>query len=257
MKKLIRRIIIAIGFFTVIPVPFIKWKDDDTKYLPLFIPLIGMIIGTIFYGLLFMIEQVEMSAFLNATIVVIFMAYITGGLHMDAFMDTCDAHFSRRDKEQKLIIMKDSNIGAFAALYLVLLILFKVAIVNELFINNYITVIVITIPVISRIYHSLLLLNTRFAKEDSLMNMYGKLSKKYQLIYLLYILMTFGFGYISGELLLVFGLHIMAIGYLIIYRRFALKQFGGITGDVIGAYIEIVEVLLLVGVLLYGTIYWG
>ncbi|KFZ26729.1 MAG: Cobalamin synthase [Candidatus Izimaplasma bacterium HR2] len=257
MKKIFKIFIISLGYFTTIPVPYLKWEDKLNKYIPLFIPLIGIIIGTIFFGLIKFMEIAPISSLLQSSIIVVFFIFITGGLHLDGFMDTCDAHFSRREIPKKLIIMKDSNVGAFAVVFLLVLFLIKLTVINEVVLNNDLVYIVILIPIISRIYESLLLLNTRKAKDSSLQAMYGSLSKKYQLVYVLYIIVTIIIGSLLNELLFVLTLHTIAILYLLYYKRFAIKQFGGITGDVVGAYVEIVEVILWTGVLLYGILYWG
>lgn len=253
MKKIFRLIILALGFFTTIPVPFLKWNEEDNKFLPLFIPFVGIIISGLFYGVLFILQLSDISILLQAIIIVSFFVFITGGLHMDAFMDTCDAHFSRRDMERKLEIMKDSNIGAFAALFLVVLLLLKVGFIYELLLHDVDLLFLVPIPFISRFMQSVLLLNTRFAKEDGLARMYGSLPKKNQLYFILYIIIFVLYLYVTSY---TYGvLVIFAALYYIYYKRFAIKQFGGITGDVIGAYIEIVEVVMYAGIIIYGVAY--
>ncbi len=256
MNKIFKRFIMTIGFFTTLRVPFIEWNEEDNKYIPVFIPLIGVVISIFLYGVIWLIGNLYFSPLFSSMVIVVYFIFITGGLHLDAFMDTCDAHFSRRDIPKKLIIMKDSNIGAFAAVFLFVLLASKLVIINEIIIQNKLTNLILLIPIISRIFQSILLLNTKFAKEDTLASMYGKLSKKYQIFFILYLILVVAFGVLISELYNTIFMILIATIYLLIYRKVALKQFGGITGDIIGAYIEITEVLLFIGVLFNDFLLW-
>lgn len=251
MKKLWNRINLTLGFFTTLPVKYVEWNEKDNKYMPILIPFVGIIISAIFYGVLCLLNLLPFSPVLKSIIMIVYFILITGGLHLDGFLDTCDAHFSRRPMERKLEIMKDSNIGAFAAVFFFVLMSVKFGVIYELFSNNVMITMFLPIPVISRLFQSILLLNSPFAKDDGLARMYGSIEKKMQWYYVIYYLIIIAMGYVLNHL----GLYLILIGiagiYLFIYRRFAKKQFGGITGDVIGAYIEIVEVLQLIGVLVY------
>lgn len=251
MKNLGKALIISVSFFTTIPMPFIEWDSKSNRYVPLFIPLIGILIGSLFYLLYYGLSFVEISSFLKAVLLVGFFIMITGGLHMDAFMDTCDAHFSRRPMERKIEIMKDSNIGAFAALYLVIFLLLKTALIYEILEHNINGLILICIPFLSRLLQSLMLLNTKFAKDDGLALMYGSLPKKFQMYYIIYIFIMGFFALYFLDIVLVTVLLGVATLSFFYHRHFAKKSFGGITGDVVGAYIEIVEVLMLLGVVFY------
>jgi len=254
MKNIGKALIITVSFFTTIPMPYIEWNPKYNKYMPLFIPFIGIIIGGLFYLLYYGLSFIEVSVFLKAVVLTSFFVLITGGLHMDAYMDTCDAHFSRRPMEQKLVIMKDSNIGAFAALFLVVLLLIKVALMYEIVLNDTNVLLLVNIPFISRFMQSIMLLNTKFAKDDGLAKMYGSLSKRYQYWFLFYaVVFILLVIYVLPLMptLIVLGISVLHYFY---HRHFAIKSFGGITGDVVGAYIEITEVLMLMGVVIYGLI---
>jgi adenosylcobinamide-GDP ribazoletransferase len=251
MKKLWNRINLTLGFFTTLPVKYVEWTEEDNKYMPLFIPFVGIVIAVLFYLLLLLLNILDLSYILSSIIVVVFFIFITGGLHLDAFMDTCDAHFSRRDISRKLEIMTDSNIGAFAAVFFVVLMLVKFGVLHDLFLNDIPIYSLIIIPVISRLFQSLLLLNSPFAKEDGLARMYGSLHKKYQWYFLLYFALIIIVGVLLQQIILYSILVFVCALYMFVYKRFAIKQFGGITGDVIGAYIEISEVLLLITILIY------
>ena len=104
--------------------PMFEWKEEDMKYAMCFFPAIGMVIGAVFYGMFLLLSWLLPGSFLAAGILLAVPIFITGGIHMDGFMDTCDARASYGDREKKLAILKDTHTGAFAvifgALYLIL-----------------------------------------------------------------------------------------------------------------------------------------
>ncbi|MTI68922.1 MAG: adenosylcobinamide-GDP ribazoletransferase [Firmicutes bacterium] len=112
--------LMMLTFLTRIPIKinFEYEKKDFLKGI-YFIPFIGLIIGVLF----FLLSKLEM--FLDkpilAIIIWIFYIWITGGLHIDGLADTIDGIFSNRKKERILEIMRDSKIGAFGVISIMLL----------------------------------------------------------------------------------------------------------------------------------------
>ena len=119
-----RAAIIAFSMYSRIPMPMFEWKEEDMKYAMCFFPVIGVVIGAVFYGMFLLLSWLLPGSFLSAGILLAVPIFITGGIHMDGFMDTCDARASYGDREKKLAILKDTHTGAFAvifgALYLIL-----------------------------------------------------------------------------------------------------------------------------------------
>ncbi len=69
---------------------------------------------------------------LSASILVVVLAALTRALHLDGFMDCCDALFGGFDRERRLAILRDSHVGAFAVVGAVSLLLLKVAAIMAL-----------------------------------------------------------------------------------------------------------------------------
>lgn len=122
--------------YSRIPMPHIEWKQDDMKYSVSFFPLVGAVIGalTAFWMRLFtevfrniLPEGFEGTSgwncqavfyFVKILIALLLPILITGGIHLDGFMDTSDALHSWRGREEKLRILSDSHVGAFAVIRL-------------------------------------------------------------------------------------------------------------------------------------------
>jgi adenosylcobinamide-GDP ribazoletransferase len=208
-------------------------------------PLVGLINGLIGFGIFMLLTALDFSSFFKAVIMCLYFIIFTGGLHIDGLMDTADAYFSRRDKERKLEIMKDSNVGAFAVITLIFVLLLKVAFLNELFIqNNKNSILIVFIPIISRLLQSSMLYLFSPAKPEGLTRMYGKLDKRFSLLLfgLLVMVVCLLVALVGIKSLLLIG--VILIYYALFYLS-SKKQFGGITGDLLGAFLEISELIML------------
>ncbi|MDY8138889.1 adenosylcobinamide-GDP ribazoletransferase [Aquimarina sp. 2201CG5-10] len=131
MKKEIHIFLTALMFFTRIPVP--KRVDHDPDYLRMsskYFSLVGIIVGsigaTVFYGASF-IFSIEISLLLSifATI------YATGAFHEDGFADVCDGFGGGWTKEKILVIMKDSRLGTYGTIGLLLILSIKFMTLRE------------------------------------------------------------------------------------------------------------------------------
>ncbi len=131
LKKELHIFLTAVMFFTRIPCP--KWIDHNPKYLKLstkYFSLVGIIVGTIgaliFYGSTF-IFSTEIALLLSMVSTI----YVTGAFHEDGFADVCDGLGGGWTKEKILFIMKDSRLGTYGAVGLVLLLAVKFLALKE------------------------------------------------------------------------------------------------------------------------------
>ncbi len=117
-----RKLLIAISFFTRIPITLADVSAEEFYEAMILIPLVGVFIGAVLYGAAQLFSLIHFVQ-LQALLMVITYIWLTGGLHLDGFADTTDALFSARDREKMMEIMKDSRLGAFGAIGLILIIL--------------------------------------------------------------------------------------------------------------------------------------
>lgn len=113
---LLRSLIQAFSTYSAIPAPETKWDEDSMKYALAFFPLVGAVIGAAEYGAYLLLVYLNSGALLTAAVLTALPLLLTGGIHMDGFLDACDALHSWRDREEKLRIMKDPHAGAFAVI---------------------------------------------------------------------------------------------------------------------------------------------
>ena len=115
---ILKSLIIAFSIYSKIPVPQFEWKEEDMKYMLCFFPWIGAVIGGGVYLWSCLCGIFDVGEICHTLIGAAVPLVITGGFHVDGFMDTMDAFHSYRPREKKLEILKDSHIGAFAVIML-------------------------------------------------------------------------------------------------------------------------------------------
>ena len=103
----------AWGMFCAIPCPRKVWDSEKYPRMLLSLPLIGLLIGALWAlaGLL----AVKLGL-LGAALMAVLPALLSGFIHLDGYMDCADAILSRRDRETRLRILKDSHVGSFAVI---------------------------------------------------------------------------------------------------------------------------------------------
>lgn len=246
MMKLINAFIMALGMFTVIPMPYKKWDDDGVRHMMKLYPLVGLVVGLIHYSIYKFISIFNISTILIAAITMVTPFIITGMLHLDGYMDVCDALLSRRDQKEKVRILKDPNTGAFAVISLAILFIIDFASIYTLVDKTENIIGLIIIPIISRSLMGLMLLKKESMKESSLGSYFKKGTRKADIfiLYLFLFIATLVFIYFIGYKGLIVSLG-MIISALISVNK-STKELGGMSGDSAGYGLVISE---LIGVL--------
>ena len=129
-------LLLAISFLTIAPVYGNRIANDREFANSLYYyPLVGFIIGMILFAVSRLTELLGPGIAAEAMIILAWVM-VTGALHLDGLMDSADGLFSGRDRERKLEIMKDSRVGAMGAITLVVVILLKLAFLDNLLITD-------------------------------------------------------------------------------------------------------------------------
>jgi adenosylcobinamide-GDP ribazoletransferase len=237
---MIRGLISAIRTLTIIPIPG-NTEDDFGAALPWF-PLVGFFLGGLLYGLTWLWLKIPWLHWPQgaALLLVLLQIIITRGLHLDGLADWADS-WGGRDRLQRLAIMKDSRIGSFGVLALIVVLLAKFIFFARL-LQSGTFIWIIFVSGLSRALLVALLFGLPYARSEPGMGQPFALGASYKrLLYahLFLLLSCIYFGPI--------GLGLWGIGWtaaLFLRSRFK-KTFGGITGDLLGASNELLETLLL------------
>lgn len=121
MKKWIYGFFMAWGMFLSIPCPFPKWREEARTQMTACLPLVGGIVGGLWALLAWGAQALECPQGPASLVLAVFPWLCTGFIHLDGFMDVCDAVLSRRDLPERQRILKDSHCGAFAVICVCLL----------------------------------------------------------------------------------------------------------------------------------------
>ena len=126
MKTGLHAFLMCQSMFCAIPAPQV-WEEKARDKMLLFLPLVGLEIGILWAGLAWLCHWLNLPGLVTALVLSAYPYIVTGFLHLDGYMDVTDAVKSCRDLEQRRRILKDSHVGSFAVIGLVLLMIAQFA----------------------------------------------------------------------------------------------------------------------------------
>ncbi|SOC20970.1 cobalamin-5'-phosphate synthase [Ureibacillus xyleni] len=252
MKNSLIGLLLAFQFFTSIPVrKQLPMNRQTVTSMYFLMPVIGVLMGGTSVLIVILNESYfQFSGLFLAIILVVANIVMTGGLHLDGWIDLGDAFFSYQDQKRRLEILDDSRVGAFGAICLVVLLLLKVAFLYEFFlraVENHLIYFVV-IPFISRLSILIYFLTMKNVKQTGLAA-YFKSQVNHKQVWFGICLYSIFLVFTSTSMSNIFLLFFSMIVVVFFYRYWTLKNFGGMTGDLMGALYEGVE-LVLWGILL-------
>jgi len=260
MKAFLIPLFISLQFLTRLPVSFLLRSNESHTdiYTPdnmartlKYYPVVGLIIGATLVSLVLLLQTFAPSHTLYmAGLVGVLWILITGGLHLDGVADMADAWVGGLgDKEKTLRIMKDPVCGPFGVLAIVLVILLKVIFIYELLSFNF--YLIFLPPLLARIWVIVLLMTTPYVREQGMGSNLVSSVQKLKNIFSILIFSTLAFVFLSLLLNISIAVLLVLISGLFgfFYRMQIMQRLGGITGDVAGAFIEYMELMILFGMI--------
>ena len=232
---------IAFSMFSKVPMPQFKWEEKDMKFMIIFFPAIGILIGGVSYLWAVFCTSFSISKLCFCLIGAVIPLAITGGIHIDGYMDTMDALHSYQSKEKKLEILKDAHIGAFSVINLLLYYFVYIAAYSE--IKGKRAIILLGAGFwLSRILSGIGLVTFTCAKKDGLLYLFSSQSDKSKVKICLFIqLLLCSVFILLVSIWIGSSMFIVGILSLIYYWYKSKKEFGGITGDTSGCLTTLCE----------------
>ena len=239
LQKELNLALIAWAFFTRIPVP--KWVDFSQTNLnkaSRYFSLVGWCVGLLCGGCFLLFEQI-LNNQLAIIMSMLFGILLTSSFHEDGLADTCDGFGGGWEKQQKLLIMKDSRLGTYGAVAIWFALSLKFVALNQ--IQN-IGLPLIVAHSLSRSISTSLIYSLPYVTDDGL----SKVKPLAEKLKLKDLLINLGIGLLSllllpsSALLIVLMLLIVFFVLSKLYRI----QIGGFTGDTLGAAQQIAEVVI-------------
>lgn len=237
--------LLALQFLTCFPLFLISAPSPaDWGRSALAYPVIGLLIGLLLAGLQQLVGHAD--PLLQAALLTATWALITGGLHLDGLADSADAWVGGHgDRERTLAIMKDPRSGPAAISTLVLTLLLKFAALAVL-IKADAWPALLLVPVLGRSAIVALLLSTPYVRPGGMGSaLTAHLPRAAAVLVMLLVAAGGLYAGKAGALALV-----VAVAAWLALRWMMLRRLGGMTGDTLGAVVELTEVAVLIALAL-------
>ena len=225
--------------------PNIEWKPESMRFMLCFFPLIGAVIGAFVCAWLALCDALACADVLRAAGVALIPIAVTGGIHLDGFADVVDAQSSHASPERKREILKDPHAGAFAIIAVASYILAYFALATELPHVWAAGGLLVGMHMLSRVLSGIA--TTTFPKNagKGMLAQFHDSADKAAVIALLAelvvcIVLCVVLAPLVGVAMVVGGL--VCLGVL---AWFARSQFGGMSGDLAGWFLQVAELVML------------
>lgn len=239
------RFLAALQFLTTIPVPWRREVGPEELGRSVgYFPVVGLIIGLILAGLNWLFGLILPSAVANALLLVS-LVLISGALHLDGFVDTCDGLAGHKPVEDRWQVMHDSRAGAFGIVGVVLLLLVKYVALNSIPEPWLITALVL-MPVVSRWAMAYAIFTYPYARPSGLGKAFkqGTSWPRFTMATLIAFMVVLILALLAGLAIIFLMFFIWVI--TLAMATYLKSKFSGLTGDNYGAINEVAEVSVLI-----------
>lgn len=248
--------VIAFSMYSRIPMPFVEWSERGMKYAFCFFPLIGLVIGACVSMFAWAAQKAGLGILAFALLGTAIPLLITGGIHMDGFLDVTDARSSYQSRERKLEILKDPHAGAFAIAGCGVYLLLYAAAFSELQEKAFPAI--AGIYVMTRALSGLSVLCFPKARKNGLAATFakgtGSGAPAVKVALVIWLIAGIGFVFlVSGAVTAVVLTGAAAVAFLW-YHHMAMHEFGGTTGDLAGYFLQTAELVMVAALAMCGRL---
>lgn len=238
MRQLVFSFLTAIQFLTTLPVPL--WREvrsEDVAHSVRYFPVVGIVLGALLVGLYWLLGWL-LPAPVIPLVLVIALLMLTGALHFDGFLDSCDGLFGYRTVERRLEIMRDSRVGSFAVAGGWALLTLKFAALSQIP-SDLVPLALLIGPLLGRWALVVAVVVFPYGRESGLGKVYKQYNTGRELL-----LASVGVALLAFLILRLPGLILVGLIFLLtllLGRWIMTKLPAGLTGDSYGAITETTE----------------
>lgn len=238
---ILQTFVVAFAMFSAVPMPVIAWNEKNMRYAMCAFPVIGAVIGAVCWGWSLLCGFLGFPELLRGAGLCLIPVLLTGGIHLDGFADTSDALASHAEPEKKQQILKDPHLGAFAAIRLCAYFVAYWALWSAL--PQYNGSAVLLSFCLSRALSGLAVASFPLAKNTGLAYAFATVADRGKVRVILSVLAVA----LCAALCFCGGAAMAAAAVLVFlyYRRMARVQFGGLSGDLAGWFVQTAELWML------------
>lgn len=241
--SVLRPICAAFAMFSALPVPHADWNKENLRWMLCAFPMVGAVVGLLCWGWAALAECLRFPALLRGAGLTLIPVLVTGGIHLDGYADTWDALASCASPEKKQEILKDPRLGAFAAIHLCIWFVAEFALWAAL--PRYDGPLFLYLFCLSRMLSALAVVSFPLAKNTGLSHTFVSAADRGRLKLLLS-----GLAVLLGAGLCLRGPDgavavLSALCVFVYFRTMAVKEFGGLSGDLAGWFLQTAELWML------------
>lgn len=242
MKALWNSCKAAFSMFSRIPMPRTEWSGENQRYLFCFFPWIGLVIGALEIVFFRISRLLDLNSIFTGMVLTMIPVLVTGGIHLDGLMDTSDAISAWADREKRLSIMKDSHAGGFAVIACCCWFAVMIGSCSQ-FSGELDSVCLFALSFVeSRCLSAIGVLTIPGANPKGTAASFADQAERKKVLTVLAVYLCF---ILAGYLLtsLGKGAAVFCLQFFVffLYRKMALRYFGGTTGDVAGFFLCVCE----------------
>lgn len=262
MRKEWRYFLLALGFFTRIPVPqFDDFKTEELNRAAKYFPLVGALVGLV-GALVFVVATLVFPQSIAVLISMVSTIWLTGAFHEDGLADSFDGLGGSFEREQALTIMQDSRLGTYGAIALFFAVLVKFQVLSHMH-PAFVPLALVAAHALSRLAAVWVMATADYVKPSgkakplatqisgtplAIANFFGLLP----FISMLVLLAVFRHSpWAIAKLVLMALLPVMVVWAW--WRTKLRKRLGGYTGDTLGATQQITELVFYLGALAWSA----
>ncbi|MGN0711535.1 MAG: adenosylcobinamide-GDP ribazoletransferase [Anaerovoracaceae bacterium] len=251
--KYITAFFMAWGNFFAVPCPCKLWDNNLRRLQLVFFPVIGLLMGLIWYLLFTVMSCMRIPLALQAAVIAAYPYLISGFIHLDGYMDCCDAILSRRELEERQRILKDSHVGAFAVICAGMLFMFAFAGAWSLAEYAELSKALILIPMLSRVCSAYGVLNFEPIGHSQYKASFDRrINRHYGIVLAAMAVIALGTAlYLGEKAAAVAGLLVIAVHFAMMWN--GRRQLGGMSGDIAGYALTLSECAGLLAVAVAGA----
>jgi adenosylcobinamide-GDP ribazoletransferase len=244
--NILKSVLVAFAMFSALPVPQVEWDRDSLRWALCAFPLVGVPIALLCRAWLGLCAAAGLPPLLRGALLCLIPVLVTGGIHLDGYADTCDALASHGSVEKKQEILRDPHIGAFAVIRLCMYFIASLALWTALPALRLSAL--LGLFGLSRSLSGLALVRFPLREGSGLARGFAEAadSKRVRTGLLVETGVFALLLILGGQLLSVLAAGLV-FGY---YRRLCVRDFGGLSGDLAGWFLQTAELWMLAAMVL-------
>ncbi|MGN1314303.1 MAG: adenosylcobinamide-GDP ribazoletransferase [Lachnospiraceae bacterium] len=255
MKSIWNSFLLAFSLYSVSPKAKVERNRENSRFILLFIPLVGAVIGFCISKWAIGYPYLCSYAILPAVVGAVIPSLLSAGSHLDGFFRTMDALCSNQSREGKLQILEDSHGGYFAIIVCVWYFMLAIGIWSEMPVDG--LFILAYSFVISRALYGLSILTLKHAKESKCTVYVPEGGLRLgEILILLAVVAACSFQMMRLKMDVGLACLVGAAVAYVLHFYVAKKHFGGITEDLAGFFVHICEVLMPLAALIAYKQWW-